>query len=137
MAVRSIAVRRAAGALTGAALAPGTASAHGYASSPLSRQARRTQSVVSCGDIKYEKYEPQSEEGSKGLRSRSGGNARLSELDNDGKRWRVTSVGGTVTFDWKLTAQHRTRDWSTTSATPGSATWTARTRSRPARSRTP
>jgi predicted carbohydrate-binding protein with CBM5 and CBM33 domain len=110
-----MAVRKIVAALAGAAIAPlimiavpGVASAHGYISSPLSRQAQCAQKIVSCGDITYE---PQSVEGPKGLRSCSGGNARFADLDDDTKGWRVTSVGTTVTFDWTLTAQHRTTSW--------------------------
>ncbi|HET6499861.1 MAG TPA: lytic polysaccharide monooxygenase auxiliary activity family 9 protein [Amycolatopsis sp.] len=110
-----MAVRKIVAALTGAALAPlimiavpATASAHGYISVPTSRQAECAQGIVSCGDIKYE---PQSVEGPKGLRSCSGGNTRFAELDDDTKGWRATSVGSTVTFNWTLTAQHRTTDW--------------------------
>ena len=43
-----------------------TASAHGYVNSPPSRQAQCAQGTLPCGDIKYE---PQSVEGPKGLRS--------------------------------------------------------------------
>ncbi|HEY0447656.1 lytic polysaccharide monooxygenase [Actinophytocola sp.] len=82
-----------------------TASAHGYISSPPSRQAQCAQGIVSCGDIKYE---PQSVEGPKGLRSCNGGVARFAELNDDSKPWRVTSVGSTVTFNWTFTARHAT-----------------------------
>src|SRR5258708_1063390 len=69
-------------AAIGAAIAPlilvaipaGSASAHGYIDSPPSRQAQCAQGLLACGDIKYE---PQSVEGPKGLRSCSGGNARF------------------------------------------------------------
>ncbi|MEV5703838.1 lytic polysaccharide monooxygenase auxiliary activity family 9 protein [Actinoallomurus sp. NPDC052274] len=84
------------------------ASAHGYINSPPSRQAQCAQGIVQCGDIKYE---PQSVEGPKGLRSCSGGNARFADLDDDSKGWRATSVGRTVTFNWTFTARHRTTDW--------------------------
>jgi predicted carbohydrate-binding protein with CBM5 and CBM33 domain len=107
--------RKTLAALIGAAVSPlilvalpGTASAHGYVTSPASRQAQCAQGTVSCGDIKYE---PQSVEGPKGLRSCSGGNSRFAELDTDSKGWKVTSVGKSVTFNWKLTAQHRTSNW--------------------------
>jgi chitin-binding protein len=85
-----------------------TASAHGYISTPPSRQAQCAQGTVACGDIKYE---PQSVEGPKGLRSCSGGNARFAELDNDGMGWHVTSVGSTVTFNWTFTARHATSNF--------------------------
>ncbi|MEC3976146.1 lytic polysaccharide monooxygenase auxiliary activity family 9 protein [Amycolatopsis sp. H20-H5] len=90
------------------ALPAGTASAHGYISTPPSRQAQCASGTVSCGAIKYE---PQSVEGPKGLRSCSGGNSRFAELDNDAKGWKVTPVARTTTFSWKLTAQHRTSTW--------------------------
>ena len=56
------------------ALPSAPAFAHGYFSSPASRQAQCARGVVSCGDIKWE---PQSVEGPKGLRSCNGGVARL------------------------------------------------------------
>jgi chitin-binding protein len=85
-----------------------TASAHGYISTPPSRQAQCAQGTVACGDIKYE---PQSVEGPKGLRSCSGGNSRFAELDDDGKGWHATSVGGSVTFTWTFTARHATANY--------------------------
>ncbi|SFQ69019.1 chitin-binding protein [Amycolatopsis arida] len=87
---------------------PGVANAHGYVSSPPSRQAQCAQGWVSCGQIKWE---PQSVEGPKGLRSCSGGNARFAELDDDNKGWRATRVGRTVTFTWTFTARHRTSNY--------------------------
>ncbi|MFI6871336.1 lytic polysaccharide monooxygenase [Nocardia sp. NPDC050406] len=86
----------------------GTANAHGYVSSPASRQAQCAQGVIDCGDIEYE---PQSVEGPKGLRSCSANISRFAELDDDAKPWQVHSVGRTVSFSWKLTAQHRTANW--------------------------
>src|SRR5258705_456255 len=94
--VRTLGVCAAAAAATVLAsvlMAP-EALAHGYVDSPLSRQAQCAQGIVSCGEIKYE---PQSVEGPKGLRSCSGGNARFAELDDDSKGWRVTSVGTSMT----------------------------------------
>ncbi|HEY8374152.1 MAG TPA: lytic polysaccharide monooxygenase [Pseudonocardiaceae bacterium] len=91
-----------------AVLPAGTAYAHGYISSPPSRQAQCAQGIVPCGDIKYE---PQSVEGPKGLRSCSGGNARFAELDDDSKGWRATPVGNTVTFTWTFTARHATANY--------------------------
>jgi predicted carbohydrate-binding protein with CBM5 and CBM33 domain len=103
-------------AVMGAGIAPllavslpaNTAAAHGYVSSPPSRQAQCAAGTVPCGEIKYE---PQSVEGPKGLRSCSGGNARFAELDHDSKGWRVTPVGSTTSFNWTLTARHRTSTW--------------------------
>src|SRR6478752_5130669 len=103
--------KRKTSAVIGALLAPvlalslpaGSASAHGYISSPPSRQAQCAAGTVSCGEIKYE---PQSVEGPKGLSSCSGGNAGFAELNDDGKGWRVTPVGTTHTFTWHHTARH-------------------------------
>lgn len=103
-------------ALGGAVLAPvvavalpaSSASAHGYVSSPPSRQAQCAEGIVSCGPIKWE---PQSVEGPKGLKSCSGGNARFAELDDDSKGWVVTPVSSTTTFTWTLTARHATSTW--------------------------
>ena len=89
-------------------LPAGTASAHGWVTDPGSRQDQCAAGVVDCGQIKYE---PQSVEGPKGLRSCSGGNARFGELDDDGKGWQAATVGNTVTFTWTFTARHRTRDY--------------------------
>ncbi|MBV2361951.1 lytic polysaccharide monooxygenase auxiliary activity family 9 protein [Streptomonospora nanhaiensis] len=86
----------------------GTANAHGYVSSPPSRQAQCAAGVVECGGIKWE---PQSVEGPKGLKSCSGGNARFAELDDDSLGWQVTPVGRSATFTWRLTAQHATSTW--------------------------
>ncbi|RKS76659.1 chitin-binding protein [Actinomadura pelletieri DSM 43383] len=85
-----------------------SAFAHGYVSSPPSRQAQCAQRVVQCGQIQWE---PQSVEGPKGLKSCSGGNGRFSDLDDDSKAWRATSVGQSVTFNWTFTARHSTRSY--------------------------
>ncbi|WP_282791437.1 lytic polysaccharide monooxygenase auxiliary activity family 9 protein [Streptomyces sp. CC224B] len=84
------------------------ASAHGYINSPPSRQAQCAAGTVSCGEIKWE---PQSVEGPKGLRSCSGGNARFRELDDDSKGWKVSDVSRSQQFTWRLTAPHRTSTW--------------------------
>lgn len=85
------------------------ASAHGYVSSPPSRQALcATGTVSGCGPIQYE---PQSVEGPKGLRSCDGGNRQFSVLSDESRNWPATSVGSTVTFNWVITARHRTADW--------------------------
>jgi len=92
-----------------AVVLPATAAfAHGYVSAPPSRQAQCAQRVVQCGQIQWE---PQSVEGPKGLRSCSGGNGRFSDLDDDSKAWKVTSVGKSVTFTWTFTAKHPSRDY--------------------------
>ncbi|WP_290060829.1 lytic polysaccharide monooxygenase auxiliary activity family 9 protein [Amycolatopsis solani] len=108
--------RKLTAAATGALLAPilvvvnpaGIASAHGYVNSPASRQAQCAQGTVSCGDIKYE---PQSVEGPKGLRSCNGGNAQFAELNDDSKGWKAAPVGTTATFTWTFTARHRTTNY--------------------------
>ncbi|RJQ81793.1 cellulose-binding protein [Pseudonocardiaceae bacterium YIM PH 21723] len=86
------------------------ASAHGYVSSPLSRQAQCADksSGVKCGSIQFE---PQSVEGPKGLSSCNGGLNQFADLNDDGKGWKVTNVGGSTSFTWSLTARHSTRDW--------------------------
>ncbi|MEV0681478.1 lytic polysaccharide monooxygenase auxiliary activity family 9 protein [Actinosynnema sp. NPDC050436] len=90
------------------ALPTSQAFAHGYVSSPPSRQAQCAKGTVSCGSIKYE---PQSVEGPKGLRSCNGGVAGFADLNNDSKGWKVTNVGQTVTFNWVFTARHRTSNY--------------------------
>ncbi|KPC62764.1 lytic polysaccharide monooxygenase auxiliary activity family 9 protein [Streptomyces chattanoogensis] len=84
------------------------ASAHGYVSTPPSRQAQCAAGTVECGPIKWE---PQSVEGPKGLASCSGGNSQFADLDDDSKGWQVTPVGSSQTFNWKLTARHSTSTW--------------------------
>src|ERR1700741_367172 len=72
-----------------------SAGAHGYISAPPSRQAQCAQGTISCGEIKYE---PQSVEGPKGLRSCSGGVPRFAELDDDGQGWHAPAGGRTGPF---------------------------------------
>ncbi|KOV85126.1 lytic polysaccharide monooxygenase auxiliary activity family 9 protein [Nocardia sp. NRRL S-836] len=108
--------RRVAAAVAGVVAAPllvvalptGTAFAHGYVSSPASRQAQCASGVVSCGSIKYE---PQSVEGPKGLQSCHANLSQFAELSNDSKGWRVANTGRSVTFNWTFTARHSTRDY--------------------------
>ncbi|TYB49692.1 lytic polysaccharide monooxygenase auxiliary activity family 9 protein [Actinomadura chibensis] len=91
-----------------AVVLPATAAlAHGYVSAPLSRQAQCAQKIVQCGAIQYE---PQSVEGPKGQRTCSGG-SRFTELNDDSKPWKVTTVGRTVSFTWTFTARHRTSNY--------------------------
>jgi len=85
------------------------ASAHGWITSPASRQEQCRAGVI-AGDCQGLKYEPQSVEAAKGSRLCSGG-SRFSILDNDRLPWRVHDVGSTVTFQWRLTAAHRTTTW--------------------------
>lgn len=83
-----------------------TANAHGYISSPPSRQAQCARGTVTgCGQIQWE---PQSVEGPKGLRSCNGGVARFAELTDESKPWVATRVGRTVNFTWTFTARHAT-----------------------------
>jgi chitin-binding protein len=100
-------------ALGAAALAPlvsaSPAAAHGYVSSPPSRQALcAAGKVPDCGAIQYE---PQSVEGPKGLKSCDGGKSQFAVLGDDSRNWPATSVGSTVTFNWVLTARHATSTW--------------------------
>ncbi|GAA3441461.1 lytic polysaccharide monooxygenase [Planomonospora venezuelensis] len=83
--------------------------AHGYVSSPPSRQAMCAQGKVSnCGPIIYE---PQSVEGPKGQRNCHGGVGRFAQLSDESKNWPATSVGTSVNFNWVLTARHATSTW--------------------------
>lgn len=104
----SVAAVAAATPLMFALLPAGTAMAHGYVSSPASRQAQCAVGTVSCGAIQWE---PHSVEGPKGLTSCSGGNGRFAELDDDSKGWQVTPVGNSVDFTWTITARHSTSTW--------------------------
>ncbi|SDJ50480.1 chitin-binding protein [Actinokineospora alba] len=101
----------------GAALAPlllvvipaTPALAHGYVSSPASRQAMCAQGKVpDCGPIVWE---PQSVEGPKGQRNCHAGLSQFAQLNDDSRPWPTTSVSGRVTFNWVITARHSTRDW--------------------------
>ena len=85
------------------------AAAHGYVSSPPSRQANCAQGrVTNCGDIVWE---PQSVEAPKGSMQCNGGGSRFAVLNDNTKAWPVASVGNDVTFNWVLTARHRTSTW--------------------------
>ncbi|MEV4046809.1 lytic polysaccharide monooxygenase [Streptomyces sp. NPDC049744] len=94
--------------LLAVSLPASTANAHGWVTSPGSRQDQCAAGIIDCGQITYE---PQSVEGPKGLNSCSGGNSQFAELDDDGKGWRVTPVGTTHTFTWHHTARHATANW--------------------------
>lgn len=98
-------------ALVGAAgslLVASPAAAHGYVSSPPSRQALCAQGKMACGQIKYE---PQSVEGPKGLRNCHGNNAVFAELNDDSRGWPATGVGTSLTLTWINTARHATASW--------------------------
>jgi chitin-binding protein len=85
------------------------AQAHGYISSPPSRQANcASGAVAGCGDIVYE---PQSVEAPKGSTQCNGGGSRFAVLNDNSKNWPATNVGQTVTFNWVLTARHSTSTW--------------------------
>ncbi|MDX8031131.1 lytic polysaccharide monooxygenase [Lentzea sp. BCCO 10_0856] len=89
----------------------GSASAHGYVSSPASRAAQCATGVVDCGST-GPRYEPQSAEGPKGQVTCSGGTRNDFEvLNDDSKPWKVTSVGSTMSLTWTFTARHATRDY--------------------------
>ncbi|GAA2395667.1 lytic polysaccharide monooxygenase [Dactylosporangium salmoneum] len=97
------------GATAGTLAFANPASAHGYVSSPPSRQALCAQGKVpDCGAIQYE---PQSVEGPKGLKSCDGGKTQFAVLSDDSRNWPATSVGTSVTFSWVLTARHATSTW--------------------------
>lgn len=83
--------------------------AHGYVSTPPSRQALcASGAVADCGAIQFE---PQSVEGPKGLSSCDGGLDRFAVLADESRNWPARSVGSTVDFTWVMTARHRTADW--------------------------
>ncbi|GIF08361.1 lytic polysaccharide monooxygenase [Actinoplanes siamensis] len=83
--------------------------AHGYVSSPPSRQAQcAAGKVADCGAIQFE---PQSVEAPKGSKQCNGGNAGFSVLNDNSRNWPATSVGTSVKFNWVLTARHRTATW--------------------------
>ncbi|WP_049579174.1 lytic polysaccharide monooxygenase auxiliary activity family 9 protein [Streptomyces sp. SBT349] len=98
----------------------GTANAHGYTTSPTSRQLHCSQGAVSdCGAIQWE---PQSVEGPKGFPNAgpadgticAGGNSQFAELDNPrGGAWPATSLnsGQSHTFNWTFTARHSTSEF--------------------------
>lgn len=85
------------------------AEAHGWVVSPPSRQdhcAKRTVSW-SCNGVEWE---PQSVEAPKGSMLCSGG-SRFTTLDNGSLAWPRTGISSTHTFQWTLTAFHRTATW--------------------------
>jgi predicted carbohydrate-binding protein with CBM5 and CBM33 domain len=88
----------------------GSASAHGYVSSPASRAAQcATGAVTGCGGVQYE---PQSAEGPKGQQNCTGGRTDdFAVLDNDSKGWKVANVGSSMALTWTFTARHATRDY--------------------------
>ncbi|MFF0317159.1 lytic polysaccharide monooxygenase [Micromonospora sp. NPDC005252] len=99
----------AAGAVAATLTVAGPAQAHGYVSAPPSRQALCAQGrVPDCGQIKYE---PQSVEGPKGLKSCNAGIAQFAVLNDDSRGWPATSVGSSLTFTWVNTARHATSNW--------------------------
>src|SRR3954462_8174451 len=85
------------------------AAAHGYISSPPSRQANCASGAVpNCGDIVYE---PQSVEAPKGSTLCNGGGSPRAVLNDNSRNWPATTVGQTVTFNWVITARHSTTNW--------------------------
>jgi chitin-binding protein len=90
-------------------VATSPASAHGYISSPPSRQANCAMGAVAgCGDVQYE---PQSVEAPKGSTECNGGGSRFAVLNDDSRNWPAATAGQSVTFDWVLTARHSTSTW--------------------------
>jgi len=104
-----VATAAAAAALLAPLAAAPAASAHGWITSPESRQGFCAEGATSfdCGEIKYE---PQSVEAPKGSTKCSGGSS-YTILDDNSKPWPRTTTGTTVTFQWKLTAAHSTASW--------------------------
>jgi predicted carbohydrate-binding protein with CBM5 and CBM33 domain len=97
------------GAVLVSLLIAAPAQAHGYISSPPSRQAMCAQGrVANCGDIVYE---PQSVEAPKGSLQCNGGGSRFAVLNDNSRNWPATSVGQSVTFNWVITARHATSTW--------------------------
>ncbi|MDP9794744.1 chitin-binding protein [Catenuloplanes nepalensis] len=97
------------GTVAGSLVVASPASAHGYISSPPSRQANCASGAAKdCGNIQYE---PQSVEGTKGLTSCDGGLSQFSVLKDDSRAWPVTNVGTSASFNWVLTARHKTSTW--------------------------
>ncbi|MDR7276158.1 lytic polysaccharide monooxygenase [Catenuloplanes atrovinosus] len=97
------------GTVAGSLVVASPASAHGYISSPPSRQANCASGAAkNCGNVQYE---PQSVEGTKGLASCDGGLSQFSALNDDSRGWPVTNVGTSTTFTWVLTARHKTSTW--------------------------
>ncbi|WP_112268848.1 lytic polysaccharide monooxygenase [Lentzea terrae] len=87
----------------------GTASAHGYVSSPPSRSAQCARGIVQgCG---APQWEPQSAEGVKGQMNCSGDRGDFAVLNEDNRGWQVTGTGTSLTMTWTFTARHRTRDY--------------------------
>ncbi len=85
------------------------AMAHGYVSGPPSRQATCASGAVKdCGNIQFE---PQSVEGTKGLKSCDGGLPQFSVLADESRNWPAKAVGTNATFTWVMTARHRTSNW--------------------------
>src|SRR5690349_7955093 len=90
-------------------VAAAPAFAHGYISSPPSRQANCASGAVgNCGDIIYE---PQSVEAPKGSKQCNGGGSRFTVLNDNSRSWPAATVGQSVTFNWVLTARHSTATW--------------------------
>lgn len=91
------------------AVASSPAMAHGYVSSPPSRQALcAAGTVTGCGAIQFE---PQSVEAPKGSTECNGGGAAFTELNDESRNWPAATVGESATFNWVLTARHRTATW--------------------------
>ncbi|HEX7309203.1 lytic polysaccharide monooxygenase [Lentzea sp.] len=86
----------------------GSASAHGYVSSPPSRSAQCALKTVPCG---APTWEPQSAEGPKGLKNCNGARGDFDELNDDNKGWQATSTGTSLSIGWTFTARHKTSNY--------------------------
>lgn len=85
------------------------ARAHGYVSTPPSRQALCADGTVpDCGQAGEE---PQNVEAPKGSKLCSGGDPAFAALDDETRDWPTTAVGDEVTFSWTLVDRPTTNTW--------------------------
>lgn len=89
---------------------PSSVSAHGWVSSPPSRQGQcATGAVTNCGEIQYE---PQSVEALKGKTTCNGDQVEWAVLADESMPWVVTPIGSGINkFTWTQTAIHVAADW--------------------------
>jgi predicted carbohydrate-binding protein with CBM5 and CBM33 domain len=91
------------------ALRAGPAGAHGWITSPPSRQDHcNTGKVADCG---LAASHPEGVADRSGSLTCSGGSPQFAVLDDESKNWPVTSIGSSVTMQWNLTILHRTSNW--------------------------
>ena len=81
------------------------------ATSPRRPAARRSVPPVRSRTVARIQFEPQSAEAPKGSKECNGGVAAFPELNNNSLPWKATNVGRSATFNWVLTARHRTATW--------------------------